>query len=112
MSNPEQTLIIVMTTLPDLDQANNIAKMLVEEKLAACVQVMPSMTSTYIWDDKICQESEHLVLIKTLEINYEALVVRLRSLHPYEVPEIIALPTLSVEQNYLLWAKSCLSQTS
>lgn len=112
MSNPELTLIIVMTTLPDLNQANNIAKILVEEKLAACVQVMPSMTSTYIWDGKICQDPEHLVLIKTIEINYEALVARLRSLHPYEVPEIIVLPSLSVEQDYLLWAKSQTSQTS
>jgi uncharacterized protein involved in tolerance to divalent cations len=59
-----------MTTFPDLDLANNIAKILVEEKLCACVQVMPSMTSTYLWDEKLCQESEHLVLIKTIETNF------------------------------------------
>jgi uncharacterized protein involved in tolerance to divalent cations len=95
-----------MTTVPDLNLAHDIAKTLVEEKLAACVQVLPSMTSTYIWDGKLCQESEHLVLIKTLASNYEALATRLTALHPYEVPEIIALPAIAVEQNYLLWAKS------
>jgi uncharacterized protein involved in tolerance to divalent cations len=95
-----------MTTFPDLNLANNIAKILVEEKLAACIQVMPSMASTYIWDGKLCQESEHLVLIKTIVSNYESLEARLTSLHPYEVPEIIAIPAIAVEQNYLLWAKS------
>jgi periplasmic divalent cation tolerance protein len=105
---PDSELIVIMTTFPDLNLANNIAKILVEEKLAACVQVMPSMTSTYIWDEKLCQESEHLVLIKTIVSNYESLAARLSSLHPYEVPEIIALPAITVEQNYLLWAKSIL----
>ncbi|MFZ4556549.1 MAG: divalent-cation tolerance protein CutA [Pseudanabaena sp.] len=105
---PDSELIVIMTTFPDLNLANNIAKILVEEKLAACVQVLPSMTSTYIWEGKLCQESEHLVLIKTIASNYEALAARLSSLHPYEVPEIIALSAIAVEQNYLLWAKSIL----
>lgn len=105
---PNSGLIVIMTTVPDLNLANDIARILVEEKLAACIQVLPSMTSTYIWDGKLCQESEHLVLIKTLASNYEALADRLTALHPYEVPEIIALPAIVVEQNYLLWAKSAL----
>ena len=105
---PDSELIVVMTTFPDLNLVNNIAKILVEEKLAVCVQVMPSMTSTYIWEGKLCQESEHLVLIKTIASNYESLAARLSSLHPNEVPEIIALPAIAVEQNYLLWAKSIL----
>lgn len=105
---PNSELIVVMTTFPDLDLANSVAKILVAEKLAACVQVMPSMTSTYVWDGKLCQESEHLVLIKTLAANYELLAARLTALHPYEVPEIIAMPAIAVEQNYLLWAKSIL----
>ena len=105
---PDSELIVIMTTFPDLNFANNIAKILVEEKLAACVQVMPSMTSTYIWEGKLCQESEHLVLIKTIASNYKSLAARLSSLHPYEVPEIIALSAIAVEQNYLLWAKSIL----
>jgi len=104
MHNPE--LIVIMTTFPELDLAHSIAKILVEEKLAACVQVLPKMTSTYIWEGNTCQESEHLVLIKTVASNYESLAARLSALHPYEVPEIIAIPAIAVEQNYLLWAKS------
>jgi uncharacterized protein involved in tolerance to divalent cations len=103
MSSSEPTLIVVMTTMPEVNQAHNIAKILVEEKLAACVQVMPSMTSTYIWQGELCQEPEHLVLIKTLQVNYEALSSRLRSLHPYETPEVIALPAIAVDRDYLNW---------
>jgi len=103
MSSSEPTLIVIMTTLPDVNQAQDLAKILVEEKLAACVQVMPSMTSTYIWKGELCHESEHLVLIKTLQANYEALRSRLRSLHAYETPEIIAIPVIAVDQDYLNW---------
>ncbi|MCX5936598.1 MAG: divalent-cation tolerance protein CutA [Pseudanabaena sp. LacPavin_0818_WC45_MAG_42_6] len=108
MSSTEPTLIVIMTTFPEITQAQSIANLLVEEKLAACVQIMPAMMSTYIWEDKLCHESEHLALIKTLQTNYEALVSRLRSLHPYETPEIIAIPAIAVDRDYLLWASSTL----
>ncbi|PZU96419.1 MAG: divalent-cation tolerance protein CutA [Pseudanabaena sp.] len=100
---PESLFVVIMTTLPDQDQANNIAKILVEERLAACVQVLPAMTSTYIWEGNLCQESEHLVLIKTLESNYAAIMTRLKSLHPYEVPEAIAIPIKAIAPNYAAW---------
>ncbi|PZV18205.1 MAG: divalent-cation tolerance protein CutA [Pseudanabaena sp.] len=106
MSNSEPTLIVVMTTFPEINQAQSTANLLVEEKLAACVQVMPTMMSTYIWEGKLCHESEHLVLIKTLQTNYERLVSRLRSLHPYETPEIIAIPAIAVDCDYLNWASA------
>ena len=110
MSISEPTLIVIMTTVADLNQANSIAKILVEEKLAACVQTMPSMTSTYVWQGEICYDSEHLVLIKTLQTNYEALVSRLRSLHPYQTPEIIAIPAIAIDSDYLNWAISVCSK--
>ncbi len=103
MSSSEPILIVIMTTFPDVDQANSIAKILVSEQLAACVQVMPSMTSTYSWKGELCHDTEHLVLIKTLQTNYEPLAARLRSLHPYETPEIIAIPAIAVDQDYLNW---------
>ncbi|MEI6328306.1 MAG: divalent-cation tolerance protein CutA [Pseudanabaena sp.] len=100
----EQNLIVIMTTLPDMDQASNIAKILIEEGLAFCVQVMPSMTSIYRWKEEVCLEPEHLVLIKAIASNYEALAIRLKSLHPYEIPEIIAIPAIAVDRDYLNWA--------
>jgi len=106
MSDPEATLIVIMTTLPDVNQAQSIANLLIEEKLAACVQIMPSLTSTYMWKGQLCHESEHLVLIKTLPANYETLRSRLRLLHPYETPEIIAIPAIAVDRDYLNWASS------
>jgi periplasmic divalent cation tolerance protein len=104
MSISEPTLIVVMTTFPDVTQAQSMATLLVEENLAACVQVMPSMTSTYKWKGEIYHDVENLVFIKTLQINYEALVTRLRSLHPYETPEVIAIPAIAVDRDYLNWA--------
>lgn len=106
MSNSEPQFLVIITTFPNTDLANNIAKILVEEKLAACVQVLPSAISTYTWQEKICQESENLVTIKTIATNYKAIENRLRSLHPYEIPEIIAIPILEIERNYANWLKA------
>ncbi len=106
MSSTESTLIVIMTTFPEINQAQSTADLLVSEKLAACVQVLPSMTSTYMWEGSLCHESEHLVLIKTLQTNYDALVSRLRSLHPYQTPEIIAIPAIAVDRDYLHWVSS------
>jgi len=112
MSNSVSDFIVVMTTLPESEQANRIAKILVEEKLAACVQILPAMTSTYIWQDQLCQESEHLLLIKTIATNYSILSDKLRSLHPYQTPEIIAIPAIAIEQNYALWLSAACEKIS
>jgi len=104
MPSSEQSLIVIMTTLPDMEQASNIAKILVEEGLAVCVQVMPRMTSIYRWQGEVCIEPEHLVLIKAIATQYDALANRLKSLHPYEIPEIIAMPAIAVDLDYLNWA--------
>ena len=68
------------------------------------------MTSTYVWQGEICHDSEHLVLIKTLQTKYEALVSRLRSLHLYQTPEIIAIPAIAIDSDYLNWAISVCSK--
>ena len=112
MSNSVSDFIVVMTTLPELEQANHIAQIIVAEKLAACVQILPAMTSTYIWQDQLCQESEHLLLIKTIATNYSILSDKLRSLHPYQTPEIIAIPAIAIEQNYALWLSAACDQIS
>ena len=74
-----------------------------EEGLAACVNRVAGVRSTYRWDGKLCDDAEVLLLIKTLETRFEALEARIRALHPYEVPEIIALPVVAGSTGYLDW---------
>jgi periplasmic divalent cation tolerance protein len=100
----DDELIVVMTTLPDQGMATRLSQILVEEHHAACVQVSPRIISTYFWQGEICTEPEFLLTIKTLFRNYEALEARLRSLHPYTEPEIIAIPIVAASQGYLRWA--------
>jgi periplasmic divalent cation tolerance protein len=75
----------------------------VEENLVACGQVLPAMTSIYRWQGQIHQDPEHLVLLKSTRSRYDDLEARLRDLHPYQEPEIIALPATQVSQGYLAW---------
>jgi periplasmic divalent cation tolerance protein len=103
-------LVIVMTTLPDQGTAQHLARILVDEHHAACVQILPGITSTYFWQGELCTESEHLLMIKTLLSNYAALEGRLRSLHPYTEPEIVAVPVIAVSQGYLRWAINSLNK--
>ncbi len=102
-------LIIVITTVPNQAIAQEIAKTLVEEKYAACVQVLPSLTSTYIWESKLCVESEQLLLIKTLGDRYQALETKLRLIHPYSEPEIIAISAVAASKTYEQWVAKSLT---
>ncbi|MGQ9658764.1 MAG: divalent-cation tolerance protein CutA [Thermochromatium sp.] len=100
---------VILCTCPDLDTAQRLAKSLVEERLAACVNLVPGLTSVYRWEGGIQQDSEVLLLIKTVEARVEPLAERLRQLHPYEVPEIIALPIVSGASDYLNWVSECVN---
>ena len=84
-------LVLVLTTLGADADAAGLARTLVEERLAACVNVLPAMTSIYRWKGSVDQEREQQLLIKTAADRVEALAVRLRELHPYELPEFIVL---------------------
>jgi periplasmic divalent cation tolerance protein len=98
--------ILVITNLPDRDQAISLAHQLVEERLAACVNVLGECTSVYLWQGENETASEVPVLIKTLAQHYTALEQRIRSLHPYELPEIIAVPISGGLPAYLDWIAS------
>jgi periplasmic divalent cation tolerance protein len=89
--------ILVLTTMPADARADGLAKTLVEERLAACVNVHVPMTSTYRWQGTIEVEPERQVVIKTMRANLTALEARLRALHPYEVPEFIVLDAIANE---------------
>ncbi|MBU6420759.1 MAG: divalent-cation tolerance protein CutA [Gammaproteobacteria bacterium] len=95
--------IVVLSTAPDQKSAENIAAALVEQRLAACVNLLPGVTSIYRWKDEVKREPECLLLIKTSADRFEALRQRLRELHPYELPEIIALAIGAGDPDYLAW---------
>lgn len=90
-TSPIVKLVLVLTTLGADADAPAFARTLVEERLAACVNVLPAMTSIYRWKGSVDQEREQQLLIKTAADRVEALAARLRELHPYELPEFIVL---------------------
>lgn len=99
----KKSFLLVFNTCPSKAVAQKIAKSLVKEKLAACVNISTSLESIYSWKGKICQEKEYLLFIKTKASLYKKLEKRLLELHPYEVPEIIALPIQAGSSQYLEW---------
>ena len=94
---------IVLTTCPDGDCAERIARALVEEGLAACVNILPPTRSIYRWKGKIEDATEQLLVIKSTLARFPAIRDRLRALHPYELPEIIAVPIADGLPEYLAW---------
>jgi len=98
--------LVVLCTCPDEPTAERIARTLVEERLAACVNRLPGIRSVYRWNGALQDEPEVLLTVKTVRARYEALEMRLRALHPYDVPEIIALPVVSGAGRYLAWITS------
>ncbi len=101
-------MLIVLTTTPNTEEAENLARKIVEAKLAACVQVLPQMKSFYFWEGEIQTDAEHLILIKTLEEKFDALKDFIQSNHSYDVPEIVALEAEKVSENYLEWMRNYL----
>lgn len=95
--------LLVLCACPDGVAAADIARALVTEGLAACVNRTAPVTSVYRWQDRLCEEAEQLLVIKTTPARYAALETRLRALHPYEVPEIIAMPVTFGFEPYLAW---------
>lgn len=95
--------ILIITHLPDKERAMALAHRLIEERLAACVNVMADCTSVYHWRGKNETASEVPVLIKTLAQHYARLEQLIMSMHPYELPEIIAVPVTNGLPAYLKW---------
>ena len=100
----DDELLMVHCTVPDGEAAARIARALVEERLAACVQVLPGVRSTYRWNGAIETADEVLLVAKAARSSFEALRVRLAALHPYELPEIVAVKVDLGSADYLDWA--------
>jgi uncharacterized protein involved in tolerance to divalent cations len=95
-------MIIVQTTTATVDDAERIAEILLTEKLAACVQIVP-IRSRYVWKGQLERADEQLLLIKTQQALFEPVRARIRAEHSYETPEIVALPVSAGDPDYLVW---------
>jgi periplasmic divalent cation tolerance protein len=103
MDEAESETLLVITNLPDRDAAMKLAQALVQQRLAACVNVLSGCTSVYRWQGAEEQADEVPVLIKTRAARYAELEASIRALHPYELPEIIAVPVVRGLPEYLDW---------
>lgn len=96
-------MISVFTTLPNRTSAEKLASNLVRNKLAACVQIVGPIKSVYRWKGKVENSREYLCIIKTTSVLYASLEKAILRGHPYEVPEIVALPVVRGNKDYLSW---------
>jgi len=104
--------ILVLMTTAKREEANQIASMLVEGGLAACVQILPGIESIYRWQGKTQRESEVLILAKTMQDKFAELVSRVTAIHSYETPEIVGLPITAAAAPYLKWVAGSLCDGS
>jgi len=95
--------IVVFVTCGSEEEAVKISNALVEERLAACVNLISPVRSIYRWEEKICDEKEWLLIIKTQRKRFQEIETRVKSLHSYSVPEIISLPIIAGSSSYLDW---------
>lgn len=101
---------LAMTTCPNPETANTIARVLVQERLAACVNILPGATSVYEWQGRLESEQELVMLIKSRSDKLNALEARLLELHPYELPELIVVPLVGGLAPYLSWIETQLDK--
>ncbi len=95
--------LVVLVTAPSAEKAAELGRALVSERLAACANVVPGIRSIYWWEGKVQDEPEALVLLKTTRARFEALRDRVLALHPYQVPEVVALAVEAGSPKYLEW---------
>ncbi len=102
--------ILVLTTIASLEAGERIATILVEERLAACVNLIPGITSIYNWESTMQKESEVLAVIKTFKNIQKQVFNRIKQLHDYDIPEIIAIDVAQTDDAYLNWMSSGINQ--
>lgn len=101
---------MVLCTCPDTATAERLAEMVVGKRLAACVNIVPGITSVYSWQDTIEKEAEVLLMIKTTKARWEALQSTLVAAHPYEVPEVVAAPLTHGTTPYFAWLRKAVAE--
>ncbi len=101
--NLAMNAILVLTTTDSAELAQRIASALVEVGQAACVNIVPGIRSIYRWEGKVCEEGEWLLVIKSVAEQFDAVRSHIRRLHTYQLPEVIAVPVISGDPDYLRW---------
>jgi periplasmic divalent cation tolerance protein len=102
VSEPSEVSIVFVTAAQE-EEAAAIGRTVVLERLAACASILPRITSVYWWKGELCEEQEYLVILKTRSALFNALQARIRALHSYETPEIVAFPVAQGFEDYLRW---------
>lgn len=103
MNHNNIAYIVVLITASSIDEARKIGASLVDERVAACANIISSIQSIFRWKGDLCDESEALIIVKTRLDLFEKLQAKVKELHSYEVPEIIALPIIKGNEDYLKW---------
>lgn len=98
-------MALIYVTAGDEEEAVNIGETIVKERLAACSNIISDMKSIYWWEDDIEKDNEVIIILKTLEENVETIINRIKEIHSYDNPCIIAIPVLNVSSSYLKWLK-------
>ena len=96
-------MLLVMSTIADIDKGKLLAHQIVDQQLAACCNIIPGITSVYRWKGELCEDQECLLVMKTVKPRYKQLQEFIREHHPYDLPEIIALPVTESTEEYLSW---------
>lgn len=102
----DATVMVVLTTLPDAQSAEALAGQLIHERLVACANVLPGVRSIYRWEGEVRRDEESLVILKTTRSSLRRLRQRLPELHPYDVPELVALEVAGGLEAYLDWVRA------
>ncbi len=105
----QSNYILVFITVPSAEVGQDIATLLVDENLAACVNIVSGISSIYCWQEAIQQDDELLLIAKSRSTLFERLATTVKRVHPYDVPEVIALPILAGSNEYLAWIDSVTS---
>lgn len=98
--------ILILCSVPDTEVGLRLSRILVEQSLVACGQVLPKITSIYRWENKVCEETESLLLLKTLKSKYKDIEHFLITNHPYSTPEIVGIEIDQINKKYLDWMLS------
>jgi periplasmic divalent cation tolerance protein len=102
----QDKLLVVVTSLPNVEAASALARDLVEARLTACVQITEGVSSVYRWEGKLCEEQEVLLSAKTLAQQWDEICAFIKEAHPYDLPEVLAFSPEQYDQQYGAWVKA------